>query len=199
MTRTFVALCTALISLIAAGAAHAEGFIIIGGGASFPVGDADWEQTVESSPTLVVRGGGGRRTGQRSRLFIEGSFEYTPLTTNLDSALLQLDLSQYRALIGVRLESAIARGALVALRAGLGMDHLRAEVSSPLLPGSSTDTDTGVALDVGGGVWFTAGPVMLGVELALPIGFHDDQDANGANLDFRNTALSLLAGARFRL
>jgi hypothetical protein len=75
---------------------------------------------------------------------------------------------------------------------GLGLDHLRPEVSSPLLlPGSSTDTDTGVALDVGGGVWFTAGPVMLGVELALPIGFHsNDPNTNGVSFDFRNTALS---------
>ena len=81
---------------------------------------------------------------------------------------------------------------LIAVRGGFGIDHLRGELSSPL--GSDSDNDTGLALELGAGPWFQTGPVLLGFELAMPIGLHDDN-----TLDFRSTDLSLLGGVRFIL
>lgn len=202
MMKIRIGLLAALGVSVVASYAQADGYIAVSGGASFPIGDDDWTRVVESSPTVAVRGGGGRKISSSARLALEGSFEFSPLSTDADSAIVDISLTRYRALIGARLEQRIARGALVALRGGVGIDHLRSEVSSSLLPGfSDTDSDTGLALEAGVGLWFSAGPVLVGVETALPIGFHSDgsDDQSDAALDFQNIDLSLLVGIRFHL
>lgn len=205
MKRTWVGLAVSRVTLVSlfavslglasrAAPARAENaFILVGGGVLFPMGDGDWENVAEASPTVFVRGGGGRLLNPRARLMIEGSFEVTPISTNYeDNAIFQLDVTRFRALIGVRYEQLVSRGMLLAVRGGIGIDHLRGEVTTPL--GSGSDDDTGLALEVGIGPWFSAGSVLAGFELALPVGLHDDD-----TFDFRSTDLALVASVRFRL
>ena len=204
MKRTWVGLAVPVVTLSfffslglasQSAPAHAENaFILVGGGLLFPMGDDDWENVAEASPTVFVRGGGGRLLNPRARLMIEGSFEVTPISTNFeDNAIFQLDLTRFRALIGVRYEQLVSRGVLLALRGGIGIDHLRGEVTTPL--GSESQDDTGLALEVGIGPWFSAGSVLMGFELALPVGLHDDD----GTFDFRSTDLAMVASVRFRL
>lgn len=120
-------------------AARADSFLILGGGMIFPLGDENWEDLAESSPTFFVRGGGGRKVQAHARLLLEGSFEVTPIATSLnDSAIADLDVSRYRALLGVRYEQRIGHAALISLRGGFGIDHLRGELTTPL--GSDSDS-----------------------------------------------------------
>lgn len=193
VSALLVAAASAALHGASSSTARADSFLILGGGMIFPLGDENWEDLAESSPTFFVRGGGGRKVQAHARLLIEGSFEVTPISTSLnDSAIADLDVSRYRALLGVRYEQRIGHAALISLRGGFGIDHLRGELTTPL--GSDSDNDTGLALELGGGPWFQAGPVLLGFELAMPIGLHDDN-----TFDFRSTDLSLLAGVRFIL
>jgi hypothetical protein len=189
-------LVAALLVAAAAEPARADSFVAVGGGVAFPLGDEDWNDFVESSPTLYVRGGGGKNLRPGARVLVEGSFELTFLSTELDDgALLEADISRYRALLGVRFEQLMTRKILLAVRGGIGIDHLRGEFSSPLFPDrSESDSDTGLAFELAIGPWFSAGSVALGFELALPIGLHDEE-----NFDFRTTDLSLLGGVRFPL
>lgn len=201
--RLFAALLT--FSLVTLGAltlsatpARADSFVAVGGGIMFPLGDEDWNDFVESSPTLYVRGGGGANIRPGARVLVEGSFELTFLSTELDSnAVLEADLSRYRALLGVRFEQLVSSGVLVSARVGFGIDHLRGEFSSPLFPGQGeSESDTGLALELAIGPWFDIGSFAAGFELALPISFHDSDENS---LDFRTTDLALLAGLRFPL
>ncbi len=201
MKRTWIAFSTlaslALLSAADATPAGAEAFVIVGGGLMVPLGDEDWTDIVESSPTFLARAGGGRKISARSRMMFEASFELTPLTTAYeDNDLFRFEANRFRVLLGGRLEQLVARGVLLAVRGGVGIDHLRGEVSVPALPGnpSEEETDTGLALELGIGPWFSAGSVLIGFELALPFALHDED-----NLDFRTTDLELLAGVRFSL
>lgn len=198
--RLFAALLPfALVALALSGTtARADSFVAVGGGIIFPLGDEDWNDFVESSPTLYVRGGGGKNVRPGARVLLEGSFELTFLSTELDgNAALEADLSRYRALLGVRFEQLVSAGVLISARAGLGIDHLRGEFSSPLFPGQSeSESDTGFALEFALGPWFDIGSFAAGFELALPIGLHESDENS---LDFRTTDLALLAGLRFPL
>jgi hypothetical protein len=180
-----------------AATAHADGYLIAGGGIRVPLGDSDWQDLVETSPSLQLGGGTMRKIAPHSRLGLDVSFSYSPLASNANS-LFRVDLSQFRALVGFRLEQLVARGALFAFHGGIGIDHLRAEVSSDLFP-DRTETDTGLALDVGGGFWFSAGPVLLGVELGLPIGRHHRSQSAQNVIDFQSIDLAVFGGARFQL
>jgi hypothetical protein len=180
---------------LAAAPARADGFLAVTGGAMFPLGDDDWNDLIEASPTIALRGGGGKKLTGRTRLMFEVGFELTPLSNELDdNAVLELDLTRYRAVAGVRYEQLVERGFFVAARAGIGIDHLRGESSSPLVPTGTTDSDTGLALEVGVGPWFSFGQFSIGFELALPISIHDSDE-----YDFRSIDLALLGGLRFRL
>lgn len=198
-TRALVLAATCVLSSSAA--ARADAFLAVTGGAMFPIGDDDWNNTVDAGPVLGLRGGGGRRVDPRSAVMVEASFEYAPLSDNFSSSLVSIDLTRYRALLGVRFERVMNSGPLVSLRGGVGISHLIIEAASPLLPNLNTRTDTGLALEVGAGVWFPAGPAHIGVELALPIGIHNDdpEDNNDIPSDFRTTEVSVLGGLRFSI
>jgi hypothetical protein len=201
-SRTLPLAAALLTAALAAAPARADVFLMAGGGVLFPLGDEDWNDGVDTSPSLYVRGGGGRRLDATSRLLAEVSVEYSVLADNVSNSALDVDLNRYRVLFGARFERLLRAGTLLALRGGLGVSHLRAETTSPLVPNvSRSDTDTGVAIEVGGGLWFAAGPVLIGLELALPIGLHrdDGRDVNRPSFDFRTTELSLLGGVRFSL
>lgn len=189
-----VAVASAVSTLLAAAPARADGFLLVAGGASFPLDDEKWNDLVESSPTIALRGGGGKKLSPRTRLMFEASFELTPLSNQLDEGeVSELDLTRYRATAGVRYEQLVSYRFFVAARAAIGIDHLRRESASAQLPDVS-DSDTGLALEVGVGPWFGFGKFAIGFELAMPISIHD-----GADYDFRSVDLSLLGGLRFRI
>lgn len=201
MTRSPVVVVAGVVAAsssalaLAAAPARADGFLMVTGGATFPFDDEDWNDLVESSPTIALRGGGGKKLTPRTRLLAEVGFELTPLSNELDdNAARELDLTRYRVLAGVRYEQLVSPGFFMSTRAGLGIDHLRGEVSTPDAPGGTTDSDTGLALEVGLGPYFTFGKFSIGFELALPISIHDSDTYN-----FRSIDLSLLGGLRFKI
>lgn len=179
--------------------ARADAYLMVGAGGLLPIGDADWEDAIDSSATFALRGGVSSRAGRGSRLAFEAAIEYAPLSPNLSTSLIEVDLDRYRVIGGVRYEALVARGALLSLHAGLGLARLNIDVSGPL--GGGSDSDTGLALDLGAGLWFGVSPtVLLGVDLSLPTAFHEDNDPDDdAELDVRTTELALTFGVRFAL
>ena len=200
MKRTQLLLAVTVCAVMAtASAARADGYLILNGGALLPTGDDDWVDLVEPSASFAVRGGGNRRVARNARVAFEAGLEYAPLATDFNSPLFELDVTRFRFLLGARYEQLLSRGLLLSLRGGLGLSHLRAEVST-VLGGSDSDSDTGLALDLAAGLWFAAGPVLVGAEFGLPMGFHSDEDsATGATLDYRMTEIAMSAGVRFHL
>ena len=84
---------------------------------------------------------------------------------------------------------------------GLGIDILHESASGTILGTSfnSSDTDTGFAFELGGGIWYDLGSAQVGGELALPIGHHSKQGNNtDGNYTFDYTAynIDILFGVR---
>lgn len=179
--------------------ARADVYLMVGAGGLLPTGDADWQDAIDSSATFGLRAGVARRTGRGARLAFEAAVEYAPLSPANELTFLEVELDRYRLLGGVRYELLLTRGALLSLHAGLGLARLSIDVTGPL--GSGSDTDTGLALDLGAGLWFgVSRSVLLGVDLSLPTGFHEDSnDEDNTELDLRTTDLALTFGVRFAL
>lgn len=178
---------------------HADAYVMFSAGGLLPVGDADWEDSIDSSLTLGARAGVASKAGRGARLAFEATLEYAPLSPDFASSLFDVELSRYRLLGGVRYETLVTRGAVLSLHAGLGFAHLAIDVTGPL--GQGSDTDNGLALDLGAGLWFgVSRTALLGVDVSLPTGFHEDNDPDDdAELDLRTTELALTFGARISL
>ena len=182
-----------LVLLVAATPARADGgFAELAGGIAIPLGDNTWTNDVSSSPKLVARVGtmAGELGGALSVDWTNGN-----LNANLGQ-LGNLSANRFRILANLVFHHPVAPKIRISARVGAGVDI--AHESYQVLGVSGSATDTGIAFEFAGGLWFRVGDTTeLGAELGLPIGYHSSK---GGNVDFDYTSydLDLLFGIRLR-
>lgn len=192
----------AVVVLLAPSPARADGYVEAFAGASIPVADEDYDDAFDATFAVGARAGGGG-----GPLAFEGSFEWAPGNFDGDTTLggLELSTSRVRLLGGVRGRSRLGRSATGFVRVGVGAEIATARVSGTVLgiAVDSSDSDTGFAVEAGAGVAVTSGSLVVGGQLALPIGIHRDPDdpSDPDDVDFDYTsvdaALLVTLGTRF--
>lgn len=191
------ALASSLALLLLATPAHADSFVDIAGGLSIPMGDDDWTEVAESSPKLALRIGSLPQN-------IGGMLQADWTPTNTDTTSGQFpggsaDISahRFRVLLGAVFRHDISNSLAFSGRAGAGIDVAYASSSVEFLGNrtETSDSDVGLALEVGGGLWFKSGSMWIGGEVAIPIAMHD----HDGDIDFQYTSydLDVLVGVRF--
>ena len=185
------------VVLLAPAIARADQILELGGGLAVPMSDNEYTSYVDPSATLFARVGGGAPIGG---LF---SVDFTPLAAQNNT----LKFNRFRFQGHVTVRKNVAPKVEISGRFGAGLDLLHE--SFDFLGQSYSDTDLGLALEVGGGAWFTVGSsggVQLGVELALPISIHNTKgnpnnplDPNNPRFDYTSVDLDVLGGVRLRL
>jgi hypothetical protein len=190
-------LVTALLLFPAA--AHAESFLEILGGVAIPVGDNNWTKLAESSPKLGARVGAVNETGLGAML----QFDWTPVNLDNNSfGIGTFSAHRFRILAAATIHKPVGPPHLIASgRAGVGIDIAHASASGSALGVSfnSSDTDTNIAFELGGGLWYDIGSAQLGGELALPISNHNKQgNGSDGNYPFQYASydIDILFGVR---
>ncbi len=174
-------------------ATRADGFVELGTGASIPVGDKVWTNTVTPSPVLAVRAGSS--AGELAALL---SAEWTPLRTRAAG----FADDRYRLTLGAGVHHHIKRCIMVTGRVGIGLDITHASdsitVSQNIIAGS-TGADVGFAAEGAIGIWQElGGESQLGIELAVPVGVHRNQaGSNAISFDYTSVDIELLGTLRF--
>ena len=88
-----------------------------------------------------------------------------------------------------------------AARAGIGVDiaHAAGADRSWARRARASDTDAGLAVEFGGGVFYDFGGTQVGGEIALPIGNHNSASENGSiAFQYASEDIDLLAAVRLR-
>ena len=187
--------------LLAPAIARADQFVELGGGLALPLSDDEYTDYVDTSATLFARIGGG---GAIAGMF---SVDFTPLAAN--SANLNFNRFRFQGHVVVRKQVAPKIELSGRFGAGLDLIHESFEITFLGQRVSGSDTDLGLALEVGGGIWFSVGSgggVQIGAEVCLPISYHNTegnranpQDPDNARFDYTSVDLDILGGVRLRL
>lgn len=184
--------------LVVSAPAYAGGFAEFGGGLMVPAGDNRWTDYADPSPKLFVRGG-----------FVSGTLggmlalDWTPVATDNIPVVGSLDVSAHRFRILGDIVAHINIGPKLTAspRFGIGMDiqYISATYSLGGFSTTTDDTDVGLALEPGAGLWYRIGEQWhLGGELAVPISFHSYDQGNDIRLqDFTSIDLDILIGLRY--
>lgn len=155
-----------------AGSAAAEGFVEGVVGAVVPIEEDSYADAVDEGLKVGLRAGSGLGPGA-----FELALDYTAFGgfEVLGSA---YDFTRYRALVGGRHRIGLDGAGKVALlvRVGVGVDVMSLRVTNDLFDFESTETDAGIAAEVGTGFVVSLGKVYVGGQLALPMAFHFDED-----------------------
>ncbi len=186
----------AIVGLLA-GSAHASPYVELAGGLVAPLGDSQYTDGADPSLGLAARIGGGAPVGG---MF---SVEWAPLTSDVD----HVSLNRFRFMGHVVIHHAVTPKIELTGRFGAGIDLLHESYDQSIggLHFQGSDSDLGLALEFGGGAWFGVGggSTQIGVELAIPIGYHSDDNtpttADNVNWDFTSFDLEVLGGVRLRL
>lgn len=191
-----IVLFVAALVLVSARPAKADNFLDLEGGLTTPLGDKNWNDTVESSPKLAVHVGAVPKN-------IGGmlSVDWTPYNTDAQAQFPNADITAHRfRLLGhLAFMSPVKANIMVTGRVGLGIDyqHYNASVTFLGSTTSTTDSDTGIAFEMAGGVWVKVGSVAVGGELAIPISHHDQDNPNGRfDFVYDTYDLDVLIGVR---
>jgi hypothetical protein len=183
--------------LLLAGTAKADSFLDLEGGLTTPLGDDDWKNSVESSPKLAVHAGsipstvGGMVTA-----------DWTPYNTDADANLgpnADVSAHRFRILANLAFQSPVKAKLMVTGRIGVGADiqHYSATASGLGFNFEQSDTDVGIAFEMGAGIWAKVGSVAIGGELAIPISHHDKDNPNfDYDFVYDTFDLDLLFGVR---
>lgn len=188
----------AAIALLAATSpAHAESFVEVAGGLMTPLADDQWKDYVRSSPKLAARAGA---SGQRAGALL--SIDWTPINTTDTGFGNSVDVSahRFRFLIGGIVQQKIGPKLNASFRLGIGFDVAYVNIYTNIFgfESEASDTDVGLALEPAFGLWFDAGSIQIGGELALPISVHGDRNDNDVVLnEYTSLDLDLLFGVRF--
>ena len=187
--------CLAVLA-VAAPVHAADGFAELGGGIMIPAADNTWTKYVDPAPKLFVRGG-ATQNGFGGML----SLDWTPLNVDTSNWNGFLDVSAWRIRILANAVAHMRAGDKLeaSARFGIGIDIQHVTVSTNAGPFSTKtdDDDSGLALEPAFGLWYNAGPVQLGGELALPISFHSYDSSNKVQLDdFTSFDVDILIGVR---
>lgn len=206
-TGTMALLAAASLAGAAGTAAAETGYFEGVVGLAVPIADLnddsnslDYDTAFDESLKLGVRAGSG--TGPSA---FELTLDFTPLNNDISFGFpggsLDVDVLRFRALAGLRHRTAVGkgRGVVVFGRVGAGLDVLHYGASGSFLgiEYERSETDPGLALEVGGGVAVRlGGKLYLGGQLALPMAFHfdddDPNDAEDADLEYGGVDLDLL-------
>lgn len=190
-----------LAILLVPSVAAADSFFEIAGGFTAPMGDDDWDNTVESSPKLALR------AGKMNKSF--GGFfsaDWVPENTDAMSGVFpggSTDISahRFRLLVGPAFEAPLNRMLVFTGRLGIGADITRASAKVTFLGGSTetSDTDVGFGFEVGAGLWAKVGSMQVGGEVGIPVGYHDHaaNDQGEIAMQWTSYDLDVLFGVRF--
>jgi hypothetical protein len=184
---------TLFLVLAVASPARAGSLIDLVGGIGVPLGDKAWTDAVGSSPKLV-----GRVGGMNGELGGAVSVDWTNGNMNANAGSFgNISGNRFRILANLMFLHPLAPRILLSARAGAGVDIAHDSYQVPLLNINGSDTDVGVAFEVGGGVWFqVAGTTQLGAELGIPIGYHSTHDPGKYSFDYTSYDLDVLFGIR---
>lgn len=178
--------------------ASADNFVEIAGGIMIPVEDEDWTDYVESSPKLATRIGGAGQDGRVGGLL---SVDWTPVNTDVDGLLggaVESSAHRFRILANVLTQHHIGPRLALSARLGAGVDIAYVRVRENILGTERSDTDSGLAIEAGFGLWFDLGSMKVGGELAFPLSFHSDGPDDDIDLrDYTSFDIDLLFGVRF--
>jgi hypothetical protein len=184
-------------------ASRADHFADVLGGLSAPSSDSQWTALADTSPKLAARAGTVGTNGLGGMLQVD----WTPINLKNSGGSFGIgsaDISahRFRVIADAVLHKAVTSRLVLSARAGAGLDiaHASAHVSVLGVAADSSDTDVGVALELGGGLWFDLGSTQIGGELALPIGHHSkhgDNTNGNYTFDYTSYDLDILVGVRF--
>ena len=125
------------------------------------------------------------------------SGEWTPFRTTAAG----LAYDRYRLTLGVGVHHHIKRCIVISARVGLGVDIAHAAYSITLshnIVAGSNGTDVGFAAEAAIGIWQElGGHSQLGLELAVPIGSHDNQ-VGSSQVSFAYTSVDIELLGTFR-
>lgn len=187
-----------LAALALPGPALADNFVELNGGIMMPVDDDAWTDYVDSGPKLGLRIGGMDPGGFGAML----SADWTPINTdNFSGFGTSVDVAahRFRILLGGMLQNRIGQSLTASIRFGAGLDLTRVNIETNIFGARSeqSDTDSGLALEFGGGLWFDVGSVQVGGDVGLPLAFHADDSDDDIDLnDYRSIDIDLLFGVR---
>ena len=182
--------------------AHADGNLELAGGISIPAGDKNWTNIANTSPKLGLRI--GEMVGDFGGML---QVDWTPVSLNNSGGSFGVgstDVSAhvFRVLADFAVQHHILEHLVVSGRAGIGIDIAHASASFTLLGNttSRSDTDVGLAVEFGGGVFYDfGGGTQIGGEIAVPIGNHSSASQNGSiPFQYALEDVDLLAVLRFR-
>jgi hypothetical protein len=188
----------ALLGLLLPAPALADSFVEIAGGIMIPVEDGDWTEYVDPGPKL-----GLRLASLSDKLGGMLSLDWTPLEVRSAGAFGgAFDVSAHRLRVLGSLTTAqpIASKLALSVRLGAGIDITRVHLETNVfgVRSSRTDVDSGLALEAAVGLWFNAGSVQIGGELALPLAFHSDGSDDVIDLaDYSSFDVDIMFGVRF--
>ncbi len=160
-----------LLLLAGSSAAHADSFVEIAGGITTPLGDQDWQDSVESSPKLALRLGSFPNE-------IGGflSVDWTPYETDADGAWgVDVSAHRFRLMGGVMFHHPVSNTLVVTGRGSVGADIAHASARIPIFNTEVSDTDTALGFEMGVGLFFKTGRMEIGGEAAIPIAIHDHE------------------------
>lgn len=188
-------------SVLAPSIARAEPYVELGGGLVLPVSDNEWQDAIDPSIGFAARIGGG---GDIGGMF---SFEWDPLSSNIN----YVSFSRFRFLGHVVVHHRLSPKTELVGRFGAGIDLIHSSVDERIIGGiriTGSDSDVGLAFEAAGGAWFSvgSGSTQVGVEMALPIGYHNNNgnpnnpgDPNDRRVDYTSVDIQILGGVRLRL
>jgi hypothetical protein len=180
--------------------AMADSYLELLGGMAVPLADDDYEDNVEPSLKLGVRFASGNPGGG-----LEVGFDFTPVNIGFETGNFDVGIERYRIQAGGRFLRPVGSKAHVFGRAAAGLDIVHYSTSGQILGVEieASETDVGIAFELGGGVLIDVGPVSIGGQLAIPFALHfeedDPDDNNDADLEYTGIDLDLLFFVAIRL
>ena len=197
--------CALVVVLVGAAPARADdnGFAELVVGLANPIGDDDYDNFVDTSFKLGLRTGvfQGRPLSGGVHLGFELGADWALADNALaDQPAFDATFHRLRFLGGGRVQVTVAQKLSLFCRAAAGIDYVIGEITGSLGALSFTweENDLGLALELGAGAVVEAGGYLFGMQLALPIGWHDD---TGGDIQYDYTSyevdLLITAGTRF--
>jgi len=184
------------VVLLVTASARADSVFDVLGGLAAPIADDNWTKTIDTSGKLAIHAGGTTSNTATSFGGMLG-LDWTPAKTGSSGGFASYSLNRFRALVSGFGLFRVGSRLMLEARAGVGIDLTYTQAT--VLGSSSSDTEVGVAVEVGGGAWFDVGSIDIGGEVALPISIHSQHTFDGIPFpSYTSVDIDLLLGVRFR-
>jgi hypothetical protein len=181
--------------------ALADGNLELVGGISIPAGDSNWTKIADTSPKLGARF--GEMSGDIGGML---QADWTPVNLkNMGGSFGVGDASAafhaFRLLADFAFQHHLRPNLVISARAGIGIDiaHGSGQITILGVTNSVSDSDVGIAVEFGGGLWYDFGGTQIGAELAVPISNHSSSaDQNNLAFQYASYDVDILLGVRLR-